>query len=74
MSKRRRPVPPKPTKPEANTLPAYYVAITTVDGTTVWRGVVDDANISFSMKANPEKVTIHAKSLASYLRAKVAKR
>lgn len=72
MSKKRRA--PKP-KTLPNERSAYYVSITSVDGEVVWRGVLDDANIRFSMDGpQPEKVVIHAKSLASYLKSKVEQR
>lgn len=63
-------------KPKPKTLPnersAYFVGITDVDGNAIWRGVLDDANISFKIDGpQPEHVVIHAKSLASYLKSKV---
>lgn len=72
VSKKRRP--PKAKTPP-NERSAYFVAITDVNGDIMWRGVLDDANIRFSMEgAQPEKVVIHAKSLASYLKSKVERR
>jgi hypothetical protein len=69
MSKKRQA--PK-VQPEANARSPYFVAITDVDGTVMWRGVLDDANIRFSMREpQPANVIIHAKSLASYLKSKV---
>ncbi len=72
MSKQKRRVQPK-TPP--NERSAYFVKITDVHGSVIWAGVVEDANIRFSMEGpQPEKVVIHAKSLASYLKSKVERR
>lgn len=71
----RKPKKQRAPKKLPNERSAYYVSITSVDGEVMWRGVLDDANIRFSMDGpQPENVVIHAKSLASYLKSKVENR